>query len=85
LQEPNCWVDGKCIGDLLSYENDVPTKEDCLKLCKNETACKWVTFHQAESVCMLLKQCNTLDESDENDFLTAERRCKVYKGITKGL
>jgi len=74
LQKPTCWAEGKCIGDLLSYEKDVPTKEDCLQLCKNETTCRWVTFHQAESVCLLLDQCDTLDDTEEAEYKTAERR-----------
>jgi len=81
LPDPTCWVEGKCIGDLIISEKDVPTKEDCLQLCKDEQACFWVTYHRALSVCMLLSQCNTLDDSDGNTYITAESLCKISQGI----
>jgi len=83
LQEPNCWVEGKCVGDFLLLEIDVPTKEDCLQLCTNETKCHWVTFHQPEAICMLLEECTILDDIDEQYFVSAERRCKITKGDKK--
>jgi len=75
-------VTGKCIGTLLSVEENIPLISQCHQLCKEQKYCKWISYNSVESACNLLEDCFNLDETDE-EYLSAERRCdEVFETIT---
>ncbi len=70
------------MGNLQHTEEDVDTKEECLKLCKTTEGCKWFTHIQSSSVCLLLTDCQTLDESCDDCFsgeVTCDEEAKGKK------
>ena len=55
-------------------EIDVPSKEDCLKICKEFKGCNWFTYIQSSLSCLLMADCQTLDETCL-DCISGESRC----------
>ena len=80
--EPVCWVRGECEGTI-DRVDEVETLEECLDLCKQSTTCRWFTFYEPSSPCILMKDCTTIDESCTS-CISGEKRCQgdVPKGIT---
>ena len=82
--EPECELKGLCVGNLVQFEEKCDSYEQCLNLCKESQGCRWFTFASLESSnkseCILLNDCNTLDETCEK-CLSGERRCE-NKGKT---
>ncbi len=63
------------MGNLQHTEEDVDTKEECLGLCKTTDGCSWFTHIQSSSVCLLMTDCQTLDESCD-DCISGEVTCE---------
>jgi hypothetical protein len=64
---------GNCVGiDFLTKKT--PTAQDCLMLCNSTLGCRWFTYYQSVSECILFRNCPTVDESCE-DCVSGERRC----------
>ncbi len=64
---------GNCVGiDFLTEK--IPTAQDCLQLCNSTSGCRWFTFYQSVSECILFRNCPTIDESCE-DCVSGERQC----------
>ena len=63
------------MGNLQHTEEDVDSKEDCLSLCKITEGCNWFTHIQSSSVCLLLTDCQTLDELCD-DCISGEVTCE---------
>jgi hypothetical protein len=73
---PQCWIQGRCLGNLLGLE-PVSTKEECLELCKSTKGCNWFTIKDmgSFSYCTILHDCPKLDENCSN-CISGERRCQ---------
>jgi hypothetical protein len=69
---------GKCIGTLVQFEENVANKETCLKTCQETEGCKWFTYAQSYSGCLLMADCGTLDESC-TDCTSGEVKCEEGK------
>ena len=72
--EPTCWAQGECEGTI-DRVVAASSKEDCLRLCQVEPSCRWFTFYEPSSLCILMKNCPTIDESCTT-CVSGERRCK---------
>ena len=66
---------GECIGEFLHAATNVPSKEDCLKICTDFEGCQWFTFIESSLTCLVMADCETLDETCE-DCVSAEVRCE---------
>ena len=68
-------VSGECIGEYLHAETSVPSKEDCLHICQSFEDCKWFTFAESISTCLLMADCEDLDATC-TDCVSGESRCQ---------
>ncbi len=66
---------GECLGEYLHTEIDVPSKEVCLNICKEFEGCNWFTFIESALSCLLMANCQTLDETCQ-DCISGESRCQ---------
>ena len=71
-----CWVNGKCIGNLLIIEQNIPTSSQCLELCQDNNKCYWITYNENDFTCSLWEDCETLDEIEEELYVSSESRCQ---------
>ena len=70
-----CVILGACIGTEIKFEENVPTKENCLDICKATEGCRWFTYLQLHSFCMLMADCKTLDETC-TECISGESKCE---------
>jgi hypothetical protein len=70
---------GECIGEFLHAQEDVALEEDCLKVCKETRGCKWFTHVKNISTCLLMSDCDQLDETCL-DCTSGEERCQEDLG-----
>ena len=73
---------GECIGEFLHAQEDVALEEDCLKVCKETRGCKWFTHVKNISTCLLMSDCDQLDETCL-DCASGEERCQEGTRIIK--
>ena len=66
---------GECIGLFLHVEVGISSPEECLQICKETKGCKWFTHDQSLSSCLLMADCNKLDETC-TDCISGESSCK---------
>ena len=82
-QDPKCFVNGECRGNMLFF-TVAENKEECLRVCKETFGCKWFTFHgfkSPESTCILYYDCQDFDESCDT-CVSGERRCDEETSTT---
>ena len=72
--ENDVLIVGECIGDFMHAVEEIPSKEDCLNICKDTKHCKWFTYTKSLSTCLLMASCQTLDETCQ-DCTSGEYRC----------
>jgi len=65
------------MGKLETSEGNVPSETLCLQLCKESKRCRWITYHNEESFCLLFEDCQTLDDSEPDKYVSSERRCEL--------
>lgn len=77
--EPRCNLNGLCIGNSFHVEEG-QALNGCVNICKNTPRCRWFSFvepgQSTKSSCILLHDCNTLDETLKG-CVSGERRCKT--------
>ena len=66
---------GKCKGTVLHFEEDVSSQYLCLRICQKTDKCTWFTFIESLSGCLLLADCDILDETC-SDCISGESICK---------
>ena len=66
---------GKCKGTVLHFEEDVSSQNLCLRICQKTDKCTWFTFIESLSGCLLLADCEILDETC-SDCISGESICK---------
>ena len=59
-----------------------PSQEACLDLCQISLGCRWFTYHQQASACLLFQECRSLIPC--SDCVSGERRCDVTTTTTTG-
>ena len=69
-----CFFLGSCIGVCLLVEV-TPTAQECLQLCNSTLGCRWFTYYQSVSECVLFRNCPTVDNNSCEDCISGERRC----------
>ena len=74
-------VDGECKGIVDHFETR-PSQEACLDLCQISLGCRWFTYHQQASACLLFQECRSLIPC--SDCVSGERRCDVTTSTTAG-
>ena len=57
-----CHFEGKCQGVIIR-ESFTVDEDECLKLCKEEKQCAWMSYFEDLKNCLLLEDCATLGES----------------------
>ena len=63
------------MGTILRIEQNVKSKETCLHLCQSADRCKWFTYMKALSACLLMLDCQTIDETCA-DCISGEKLCQ---------
>ncbi len=80
FQDLECWISGRCDGVTLS-STTAATESDCLDLCKaHDDGCAWFTFHQSDSLCVLLEDCPVLDAAC-TDCWSGQVQCAERAGV----
>ena len=80
--EPQCNINGKCKGSVISYSftND---QTECLNQCKHyfptpyQHNCKWITFDADTGLCELFEDCSPTDSGDCSNCISSEVRCET--------
>ena len=65
---------GECLGTFLHVEVEIATGDECLKICKDTDGCNWFTHDQRSSTCLLMADCENLDETCK-ECVSGESRC----------
>ena len=76
----NCNTSGKCEDEILQSL----TKSDrlyCMKLCQNNTLCRFSSYSEARNHCLLFKTCYKLGfNKNESSFLSSKVSCDLPPG-----
>ncbi len=72
-----CWIAGNCQGTPIDEESTADGNS-CLDLCKANSDCLWFTFNPADESCLLLEDCQDIDDSCI-DCLSGQRQCSAQK------
>ena len=54
-----------CQGTDLGNEIGVGSAEECLNICFDTDGCSWVTYFQDDSFCVLLENCDGIEDCDD--------------------
>ncbi len=54
-----------CQGTDLGNEIGVGSAEECLNFCFDTEGCSWVTYFQDDSFCVLLENCDGIEDCDD--------------------
>ncbi len=68
-----CWIEGNCQGILID-EGTTTDGNSCLHHCKANDDCLWFTFNPADDSCLLLENCQVIDDNCIN-CLSGQRQC----------
>ena len=72
-ENPQCWVQGQCLGDTLDIGR-IDNEDACLAKCKSESECHWFTFFKPAAECIQFRTCPAIDDTC-TDCLSGERSC----------
>ena len=74
--EVDCFVDGLCEGEALGEVDSATSAGNCLRICQLEPSCGWISFNEASQLCILFKDCYSLDETC-SDCTSASSDCEI--------
>ena len=57
-----CHFEGKCQGFFVG-ESSTADEDECLKLCKEEKQCTWMSYFGDLKYCLLLEDCTSLGKT----------------------
>ena len=74
-----CYVPGECWGTS-DHLLETQSKEECLVACKETKGCRWFTYHNPTSACVLYKTCDDIYSC--TDCVSGEVRCSAPQTTT---
>ena len=57
----------------------IPSKDECLLLCRGEVTCQWFSYDLRQKICFLLYSCPELNENLV-DYLSGQVNCQNTPG-----
>lgn len=75
-----CFVPGLCMGEIVDF-SPLESSRKCLSQCTASPDCKWFSLSRTKNLCLSFKDCNELDETEE-DFISGQSEC-VYPAYSK--
>ena len=70
-----CFQTGQCRDSSTVGISTTTDEFACLDLCKKSIECKWLTFSTLTNRCLLLKDCQVLDEEICPECLSGQHFC----------
>ena len=53
----------------------IPSKDECLLLCRGEVTCQWFSYDLRQNICILLYSCPELNENFV-DYISGQVNCQ---------
>ena len=70
-----CFEPGVCTESFLLWEGQTDTLNECLQLCKDKSNCTWFSYYLEFSVCLLLSDCEILNQEECPDCVSGQTTC----------
>ena len=76
---PFCNEVGKCEGGNMVDLGPAENVHKCLKLCKKNQGCSWISYDSESKFCYQFDNCTSVSTEDNKNYLSSETTCPTYE------